>query len=704
MRLHIAAPLLISVTFCTQAQQIEPQLDPAVAQYPVVLTPTRLRQSVADVPASVTIITAEMIRQYGITSVPDALRLVPGMAVAHATGNDYRINYHGTNILDPRRMNVLVDGISVYRPALSKVDWKALPVAIEDIDRIEVTRGPNSAAYGRNSMLAVVNIITKHPSDVERAMVSTTVGSVNTRNVTARLASTLGSTALRVSLTAENDSGYDELTRGPEPHDSTHLKQVNLRSETRVSETSSVAFAAAFVGGVAEVPFIDAFQRSFPDQHLRDYYAGATWKTSFTPTHEMQLRANYSSHRIRQKWFTCPPAAVLLPELFDLYATNPGYANTILAGRIPTGGSARDNELATAAIAAIQRLGPRAIQPTCSTANQDLLEARADVELQDTYVFSERLRVVAGFGLRNDRGNSATYLAGTVSNTSYRAFGNVEYKPFARLNLNAGGYLERDQLTGSTFSPRLAANFHVSETQTVRGVFSQGTRQPDIFEQRANWTYSGSDLNPPLNGSTNGRLYQSARARGGLRDERITSRELGYLLRVPIWGMLLDTKAFDDRLADLISEKLHLQSFQPTNNNSVTLRGVELQGTVTPSERWSVFFVYAYLNNKPTTEIERTQYSSHSGAVGTTRALSDGWRLSLAYYGATGNGIGQTYYGREDLTIGKVFKLGRAPLNASVTLRHLDKRSVTYFRDFGDVLRSKYDDSLQISSSVKLSF
>ena len=68
---------------------------------PVVLTPTRLRQSLADVPGSVTIITADMIRDYGIHSVPDALRLVPGIIVTQVTGSDYRIGYHGGNVHTP---------------------------------------------------------------------------------------------------------------------------------------------------------------------------------------------------------------------------------------------------------------------------------------------------------------------------------------------------------------------------------------------------------------------------------------------------------------------------------------------------------------------------------------------------------------------------------------------------------------------------
>ena len=88
---------------CVLANLYAPTLlaakDPEIlgADLSVVLTPSRLRQSLADTPASVTVITSDMLQRYGIASIPEALRLVPGMAVTLTTGNDYRINYHGTN-------------------------------------------------------------------------------------------------------------------------------------------------------------------------------------------------------------------------------------------------------------------------------------------------------------------------------------------------------------------------------------------------------------------------------------------------------------------------------------------------------------------------------------------------------------------------------------------------------------------------------
>ena len=76
----------------------------------------------------------------------------------------------------------------------------------------------------------------------------------------------------------------------------------------------------------------------------------------------------------------------------------------------------------------------------------------------------------------------------------------------------------------------------------------------------------------------------------------------------------------------------------------------------------------------------------------------------MAYYGASGDGVGQNYYGREDLTISKTFKVQKARLDASLILRRLDRRSATYFRDFGDILESRYDDRFHLFGSLRVSF
>lgn len=122
LRVPSRSPLLLLLSLCGSVLANDfNNTDFAEQEIGVVLTPTRLKQAIRDVPASVTVIESATIRALGISSVADALRLVPGMAVGQGSGNDYRINYHGTNGMVPRRMQVLVDGMSVYHVGYAQI-------------------------------------------------------------------------------------------------------------------------------------------------------------------------------------------------------------------------------------------------------------------------------------------------------------------------------------------------------------------------------------------------------------------------------------------------------------------------------------------------------------------------------------------------------------------------------------------------------
>lgn len=229
---------------------------------------------------------------------------------------------------------------------------------------------------------------------------------------------------------------------------------------------------------------------------------------------------------------------------------------------------------------------------------------------------------------------------------------------------------------------------------------------PDIQEQRANWSYFATNFSSPVNGATQGLFFQNARAPGNVNAEKILSREIGYFGNLPERGILIDGKLFDDRLTELISEKLQLVDFSPSNGNSVRLRGAELQVSYEPSDRWMAYFAYSYLHNSDaSTPLEQTQYGQHSGALGLTHLANNGWRYSLAWYGAGANAVGQTFYGREDLTLSKTFRLSKdANLTPSFTISHLDNRSATYFNDVGKTRESRYDSAMQYVATMKIAY
>lgn len=199
------------------------------------------------------------------------------------------------------------------------------------------------------------------------------------------------------------------------------------------------------------------------------------------------------------------------------------------------------------------------------------------------------------------------------------------------------------------------------------------------------------------------RLYQSARAAGNLTSERITSREVGYLLNVQRYGLLLDAKVFSDGLTSLISERTNLAGFAPTNNGSVNLRGAELQAALQWSSRWSAFANYAYLDNRDSNNpLERTQHSRHSGSIGTGHSFGAGWQGSIAYYGASGDGIGESRYGRLDLTASKSGHTAGLQWTTSLALKRLDNRTTSYSNGSANALNSQYADRFQVYGQIAI--
>lgn len=705
IRLSVLAPWVTLVLGALAIHTVRASdLDLSDGDIPIVLTPTRLKQSLADVPASVTIITDDMIRKFGIRSVPEALRLVPGMAVDQFAGSDYRINYHGTNILIPRRMNVLIDGVSVYLPLLARVNWEQLPVAMEDIDRIEVTRGPNSASYGTNSMLAIINIITKHPKDTVGTTWSSTVGSRETVHHTARYGndSSLKSTTFRMTLDHEKDDGIGNPYYVPEDYDGKRLNRLNMRAVTELGVGETLDTQVALIKDVEEIGLTPPYQETYSDIYTQEYYLSTRWRKHISPRHEIQIQAYASKADVTQEWRSCLPAYSLLPEMHAMFSANQSYGYAILAGQVPSGGSAEDDALAAAAINAIIALGADVFTPICVDANQNYVEERQDIEFQDTYVFSDQLRMVSGFGFRHDKGSSETLLGGTTTNSTIKAFNNTEYKPTDWLNINVGGFYEKDQLTGATFSPRIAANLRASANHSFRFVLSKGTRSPDIYEQRGHLSYHVTNYSMPLNGATEGYYMETSRSPENLERERIFSREIGYYGNFPKYGLLIDGKIFDDRLTHLISTVPRIYDFDLTNENSVRLVGTEWQINFEPTPDWMLYLAYGYLENRDATHpMEEFQYSRHSGALGISHMFEYGLQASFAIYGAN-DVLSGDFATRKDFTLSKTFLASpQGRLSASFTARHFDA-SDTYAENINAVREERNDGGTSYYLTLKL--
>ena len=133
---------------------------------------SRKQERLSETAAAVTVITADDIRRSGVTDIPDALRLSPGVDVARVDSHEWAVGVRGLNDTFTSSLLTLIDGRSIYTPLFAGTFWDANDVLLEDIDRIEVVRGPGSTVWGANAFNGVVNIVTKPASETQGLLVT----------------------------------------------------------------------------------------------------------------------------------------------------------------------------------------------------------------------------------------------------------------------------------------------------------------------------------------------------------------------------------------------------------------------------------------------------------------------------------------------------------------------------------------------------
>lgn len=141
-----------------------------------VLSVSKKAESIATAPAAVYIVTSEDIQRSGVSTIPDALRMVPGMQVARVDSNSWAISIRGFNTVFANKLLVLIDGRTVYNPVFGGVFWETHDLMLEDIERIEVIRGPGGTLWGANAVNGVINIRTKHTRNTQGTEVSALYG------------------------------------------------------------------------------------------------------------------------------------------------------------------------------------------------------------------------------------------------------------------------------------------------------------------------------------------------------------------------------------------------------------------------------------------------------------------------------------------------------------------------------------------------
>ena len=182
LSLHLAGTLLAVLGTHCFAGEKEPAASPTpdltklsleeLANYPITSV-SKHEEKLSEAPAAIYVVTQEDIRRSGLTTIPELLRLVPGLDVARINGNQWAISSRGFNDRYANKLLVLVDGRAVYTPSFGGVFWNAQDVVLEDVDRIEVIRGPGATLWGANAVNGVINITTRSAKETQGTLITT---------------------------------------------------------------------------------------------------------------------------------------------------------------------------------------------------------------------------------------------------------------------------------------------------------------------------------------------------------------------------------------------------------------------------------------------------------------------------------------------------------------------------------------------------
>jgi iron complex outermembrane receptor protein len=601
-------------------------------ELPVVLTASRLSQPVNETPAAVTVIDGEMIRASGFRDIPDLFRLVPGFSVAYTRDNSWGVGYHGLADAFSRRMQVLIDGRSVYTAAFGEVPWSSLPLSIEDIERIEVVRGPNSASYGSNAFLGIINIITKHAAQVPGAHLSVQAGEQGTGGAMIRYGGGKDDLRYRFTLSDQRRDRFDTQA------EKTTTRHLDLRVDYRLSPTDEISTSFALSRGDWRQGRPGDIEDPMRRRDVGSEHLQAKFRRVVDAETEWFVQFYHTRLRSEDDFVAVLPSPPFPPSTF--VPVDFGYT-----------------------------------------------QWRENLEFQMISRPLEQLRLVWGTEARHEGVEAPGYFYGQDerSGALYTLFGNAEWHLSPRWVVHAGALAEHHYLSGFDVSPRLAVNFLPSADHGFRASITQAYRSPTFFEEEGDQRFFY------LNGVPFDRVFAPT---DGLQPERIVSREIGYVGHVRSWKLQVDVRLFNDRIDRLVDtvdigddpESLDPKLFQADNQHRVDIRGADTQLRWAPRRWLDLILSYARVNiDAEKDDIDASAPRNNFSALGIVK-LPRGWEASVGAYRQDamywlGDGDITQAFTRVDARLARRWKLQGHPVELAVVGQNLGGDDYEEFRN-----------------------
>jgi iron complex outermembrane receptor protein len=263
---------------------------------------SREEQQFLSTPAAVFVITQQDIRRSGVTDVAELLRMVPGMNVARVNSGTWAISARGFNAQYATKLLVIIDGRSVYDPGFSGVLWQMQNLVLEDIERVEVIRGPGATMWGANAMNGLISITTKRATKTQGAFVTVDGGTGRPGEASARFGGGIGDALSYRAFARQTTRAALSTSTGEPGGDAWNMTNLGVRVDWEPSSRDTLTFqgegyriAASnrepILTGLAPVAFGDA---AFGDH---GGHVLGRWTRSLAPRSELGLQVYYDSRR-----------------------------------------------------------------------------------------------------------------------------------------------------------------------------------------------------------------------------------------------------------------------------------------------------------------------------------------------------------------------------------------------------------------------
>ena len=498
-------------------------------EVPVVLSANRLEQPVSDAAVSISVIDRDTIEMSGARNIPEILRLVPGIQVGYS-GNEfgdkprYVVTYHGHSDQYSKQMQVLIDGRSIYQPFFGGINWLAIPININDIERIEVSRGPNLASYGANSFQAAINIITRTAAEDQGSFVQSNVGTNNIADLTYRFGGNSGDLDYRVTASSYNDDGMDSGNAN-EYKDDRHSNNIDYRLDYQLDTKNTLSYQGGY--GENRQQADRNYDGVLPTQRTVEtmrFFQFIKWENNINSDNTIQLQYYYNLDDKKDRY---------LSDTLDFGAPLDPFKIDVDAG---------------------------------------IKSERHNLEFTHFLYPDDAVKVIWGLVGQFDFVTSPLFLGKDekVSHNQYRGFGTVEWSITERNIVNVGALVEKHDLGETALSPRISFTHAFNQRHKVRAGISQALRGPFIFESKGNQSYS-QDLTsggvpiPPGLGLPTSLYEQVVVGNEDLNNEKIISRELTYFGEFINSALLFNARVFYDSISNYI-DTLRVPSTDPRDN------------------------------------------------------------------------------------------------------------------------------------------